>query len=68
MIKAKIKVGSNMVIFLCPGCNGEDIAYIDMPKNCYKCGFKYDFFINRLVEFLAERKYYHFKIKTRIIC
>ena len=68
MIKARIKKDDDVVTFLCPGCKLEDVAYIKMPQSCYRCGFKYDFFITRLVEFISERKYYHFKVKTRIIC
>jgi hypothetical protein len=65
MVKARMRIESNIVTFFCPGCNGEDVAYINMPRSCYRCGFKYDFLITRLVEFLCERKYHHFKVKTK---
>ena len=71
MIRVKIKmngVHNGIPTFICPGCGHEDVAYMCMPKSCYTCGSKYDFFVNRLIELVSERRYYHFKTKTRIIC
>jgi len=66
MIKVKMRAdGSGIPTFLCPKCNREDIAYISMPRECYTCGFKYDFFVTRLIEFLSERRYHHFKTKNK---
>ncbi len=68
MIKVRIKAdGSGFPVFLCPRCNREDVAYMCMPKECYTCGFKYDFFVTRLIEYLSERKYHHFKIRNKSI-
>ena len=68
MIKVRMKTdGSGVSTFLCPRCNREDVAYMSMPKECYTCGFKYDFFVDRLIKYLSERKYHHFKIRNKSI-
>jgi hypothetical protein len=66
-VKMRVKGSDNIPTFLCPGCGREDIAYICMPEKCYTCGFKYDFFVSRLMAHIGERKFYHFKTKSSTI-
>ena len=60
MIEVKIKRNDDLITFLCPECRYDDVSYISMPKECYRCNFVYNFSMPEMVKIRKERERYHF--------
>lgn len=66
MIRVEIKEyirnrNEEYINFKCPICGFTDIAYINMPKACYKCGADYKYDLPDIVYNLKARLKYHFE-------
>jgi transcription elongation factor Elf1 len=64
MLIVKIEENTGLITFLCPECNREDVIYKDQQKCCYTCGNRYDFYVEKMLQYSSTRRYYHFFYKN----
>lgn len=59
MLQIKIKGRDDFVRFKCPKCDSAESTYFEMPRSCWKCGYKHLADVEALRDDLPARKMYY---------